>query len=297
MTLQAFPYQGSKRLIAATILKYVPKGTQTLFEPFCGSAALSVAALSTGRASRVVLNDSYKPLIALWRAIVEDPKPTIYWYRSRWGTQTETTYDAVRAYFNDIEPSDRYNDPSYTSALLYLLCRCVKGAVRFNKKGEFNQSADKRRLGRHPDKMAEDLTALHLLLQKRSKFSSTDFYDFIRNQDFGDRSLVYFDPPYEGVGGKDKRYYEQLADGDSLINGLDWLNREKVPYLLSFDGTARSTRARKLRRMLSLQEIQINAGRSAQATLLGRKVITKESIYISPILRDRLSKEADFSAQ
>jgi len=32
--------------------------------------------------------------------------------------------------------------------LLYLLDRCVKGAVRYNKEGWFNQSPDKRRLGR-----------------------------------------------------------------------------------------------------------------------------------------------------
>jgi DNA adenine methylase len=296
VTLQAFPYQGSKRLIAANILKYVPQNTDVFFEPFCGSAAMSIAALTGERAQHVVLNDSYKPLIALWRGIIEDPSTLAYWYRGRWGTQTDATYDTARKAFNAIEPSDRNTDPHYTSLLLYLLCRCVKGAVRFNQKGEFNQSADKRRAGRHPDKMAADLTALSAILRDRSTLSATDYYDFLHNQEFTRKSLVYLDPPYDGVGGKDKRYFEQL-DGDKLINALDWLNYKQVPFILSFDGTARSTRARQLRRQFSLQEIQINAGRSAQATLLGRKLITKESIYISPILRDRLSKEADFSAQ
>ncbi|MDR3323915.1 MAG: DNA adenine methylase, partial [Zoogloeaceae bacterium] len=40
---QPFQYQGSKRALAARILRYLPSGTARLVEPFAGSAALSIA--------------------------------------------------------------------------------------------------------------------------------------------------------------------------------------------------------------------------------------------------------------
>ncbi len=41
---QPIPYQGSKRYIAKVILAFFPKAVETLFEPFAGSAAVSLAA-------------------------------------------------------------------------------------------------------------------------------------------------------------------------------------------------------------------------------------------------------------
>ena len=59
---QPFQYQGSKRALASTILQYLPEKTQRLVEPFCGSAAVSVAAAARGRASEFWLNDFNKAL-------------------------------------------------------------------------------------------------------------------------------------------------------------------------------------------------------------------------------------------
>lgn len=38
------PYQGSKRNLAKQILSFFPNDTRVLFEPFAGSAAISIAA-------------------------------------------------------------------------------------------------------------------------------------------------------------------------------------------------------------------------------------------------------------
>ena len=45
--------------------------------------------------------------------------------------------------------------------LLFLLAKCVKAAVRYNAKGEFNQSPDKRRLGRNPAMMRDDILGVY----------------------------------------------------------------------------------------------------------------------------------------
>ncbi|MDR2906987.1 MAG: hypothetical protein LBU91_03230, partial [Bacteroidales bacterium] len=55
--------------------------------------------------------------------------------------------------------------------------------------------------------------------------------------------------------------------------------------ILSFDGrTDNRTYGKSLPDLLDLTRIEINAGRSTQATLLNRKEYTYEAIYLSPAL-------------
>jgi DNA adenine methylase len=67
------PYQGSKRNLAPAIHGYFPERVGTLIEPFAGSAALTLAVAARGLAARYVINDLNKPLVDLWRAIIESP--------------------------------------------------------------------------------------------------------------------------------------------------------------------------------------------------------------------------------
>jgi len=55
---QPFQYQGSKRALASLILQHLPAKIKRLVEPFCGSAAISIAAATRRRASEYWLNDS-----------------------------------------------------------------------------------------------------------------------------------------------------------------------------------------------------------------------------------------------
>jgi DNA adenine methylase len=58
---------------------------------------------------------------------------------------------------------------------------------------------------------------------------------------------------------------------------------------LSFDGrTGGKTFGKPLPNALSLTKIEINAGRSTQATLLNREEYTYEAIYLSPSLTERI---------
>ena len=142
------PYQGSKRKLAPTIGRYLPKDIDTFYEPFAGSAAMTIYAAHHRRASRFVVADSLAPMIALLRAMVEQPQETADRYRDTWIGQR----DGDSGYFNRVR--DRYNNTGHHVDLLYLICRCVKNSVRFNRQGLFTQSVDKRRLGMHPTKCA-----------------------------------------------------------------------------------------------------------------------------------------------
>lgn len=275
------PYQGSKRHIARFILPFFPHDIGTLIEPFAGSAAISIAAACYGKASRFQLNDVNRPLMALWNEIINEPDSVSSSYGKLWKEQQKDArnyYDWVRDEFN------RTKKPEY---LLYLLARCVKASVRYNPKGEFNQSPDNRRLGRNPKRMADDIFAVSNLLRGRASITSKDYNEVIRIA--MQKDLIYMDPPYQGVcGGGDPRYYAGV-EFENFMQALGHLNQRGISFILSYDGrTGRKRFGQELPSNLDLYRIEVKAGRSSQATLLGEDSVTFESVYLSPALLDRL---------
>ena len=277
-TPHPIPYQGSKRRLAAAILAHVPGGRAgRLIEPFAGSAAISLAAAARDLAASYLIADRLAALAQLWRAIIHRPSATACGYEQLWRAQhgdPAAHYTTVRARFN------RTGDPI---ALLYLLARCVKNAVRFNADGHFNQGADHRRAGMRPDKMKREIALASRLLRRRADVASADYAELLA--DATARDLVYLDPPYQGVSrGRDPRYVAPL-DLDRFIGELDRLNRRRVPFLVSFDGSSGDrTYGPPLPGELGLRRVLLPAGRSSQATLAGRVADTVESLYLSPSL-------------
>ena len=146
-----FPYQGSKRALAQAVLRFLPPDTGALVEPFAGSAAVSIAARHASIARATVISDVNTPLMALWQRILDDPHGLADTYQRLWhasAPEPKAFYFRTRAEFN------RTREPAL---LLYLLNRIVKGAVRYSKAGDFNQSADNRRLGARPDTVRDRL--------------------------------------------------------------------------------------------------------------------------------------------
>ena len=273
------PYQGSKRKLAPIIGRYIPEGVRTFFEPFAGSAAMTIYAARHRRAERYILGDSLKPMVSLLREIVEEPERTAARYREIWNGQKANDH----TYYYEVR--DRYNAEENPLDLLYLICRCVKNSVRFNGQGRFTQSVDKRRLGMHPDKMKSAIVGVSSILQPCTEFRVGDWRDTIadaRPDDF-----VYLDPPYLGTSiGRDKRYHQQLMR-DELIGGLTVLRQRQVPFALSYDGmTGAKKYGPPLPEALGLTRLLLHAGVSSQSTLSGRSEETVESLYITPGLAE-----------
>lgn len=276
------PYQGSKRSLTPKILQFFPYGVQTLFEPFAGSAAVSIAAAFKNKCSRFHLNDINEALMRLWDSIVNRPEQISKQYAKLWHSQQGNPrefYDAIR---------EKFNKTSRPDFLLYLLARCVKASVRYNFNGEFNQSPDNRRLGRHPSIMKMDVFATSSLLKGKCILTNRD-YKHILDLASGD-DLIYMDPPYQGTfasGGF--RYYGDIDTVD-FINSLKILTVREIPFILSYDGrTGTKTFGDSLPDHLELMRIEVEVGRSTQATLLGRNDKTYESIYLSKALVQRLN--------
>ena len=276
------PYQGSKRKLAPTIGRYLPDEIDTFYEPFAGSAAMSIYAAYHRLARNFVVADSLEPMVSLLRSIVESPELTVARYRAVW----EGHRARGPAYFNEVR--DRYNNSQDPIDLLYLICRCVKNAVRFSRDGRFTQSVDKRRLGMHPDKMSSAVFGVSSILRGRVQFHVGDWRE--TSSDAGSGDFVYMDPPYLGTSiGRDKRYHQQLAQED-LVAGLEDLRRRDVPFALSYDGmTGGRAYGPPLPKKLGLTRLLLHAGTSSQLTLSGRYEQTVESLYVTPGLSDPVS--------
>ena len=268
------PYQGSKRNLAADILRFFPQKIDRLIEPFAGSAAITIASAYYFKADKFIVNDINEPLINLWDKIVNEPQTIIRDYHHIWNNQLgneEEYYYQIRDNFNQTK------EPKY---LLFLLAKCVKAAVRYNAEGNFNQSPDKRRKGRLPENMRYDILNVSNLLKDKVSFYS---YDYEKILDMAtEKDLIYMDPPYQGTAKNGGFRYMEDLNHENFIISLYKLNKRNIPFILSYDGrTDNKTYGEELPQELNLHKIEIDAGRSSIATLHSRNERTYEAVYIS----------------
>lgn len=280
------PYQGSKRKLVPAILRCLPDDFPRLYEPFAGSAAVSLAVAMSRADVELRLNDSNTALAALWTEIVERPQDISDRYAALWSAQLPDP----RRYYDDVR--DRFNASGSPDLFLYLLARCVKAAVRYNNKGEFNQSPDNRRLGSRPQRMARNIAIASALLRERTRITALDFRVAVIDAIPDD--VIYMDPPYQGVSTNRDRRYADILGYDEFVAALEDLVERGLSFILSYDGrTGDKTHGKPLPETLHLRHYEIDAGRSTQSTLAGGAARTIESLYLSPALADRLGQCPD----
>ncbi|MBS3908428.1 MAG: DNA adenine methylase [Actinobacteria bacterium] len=283
------PYQGSKRNLAPFILDHFPSGIKTLIEPFAGSAAITIAAAAYSKCNSFFINDINRPLMMLFDEIINHPERIAANYEKLWNEQLgqeRDFYKLVRDKFNATQRADYF---------LYLLARCVKASIRYNSNGEFNQSPDNRRKGRNPINMRQNILNVSRLLKSRIKINSLDYQEVLRQSTKHD--LVYMDPPYQGTcGNRDSRYYAGI-DFPEFVSALRDLVEREISFIISYDGrTGDKMHGELLPEALNLHRIEVNVGRSSQATLLGRDHVSYESLYLSPALLKSLDSSIRKSA-
>ncbi len=283
-------YQGSKRKLAPQILKYMPEQFNRLIEPFSGMAAVSIATAMESRANSYVINDLNEPLVKILQEAIERPSQLVEGYRKIWNEQFSYG-DNHTQHFYIIRNS--FNAGNNTPVnLLYLIARCVKGAVRYGGSGNFNQSPDKRRHGTNPDTLMQNVYAISKLLKGKTNYFALDYHDILEMATQGD--LVYMDPPYQGVtNSRDNRYFSGVLF-DEFVDAIKILNKENVDYIISYDGLCGSKAyGEELPQTLKCKKIMLNAGLSSQATLLGKKSTTFEALYISDSLFNKTFQQSE----
>ena len=212
-------WSGSKRSQSSKIKSYLPTSFGTYYEPFVGGGSI----LYTVCPTRSICGDICQPLIKLWKEIRDNPQELAESYKLRWNElQNEgyLFYYAVRDKFNkDRSPYD----------LLFLSRTCVNGLIRFNDKGEFNNSFHHSRSGINPNTLKE------IIFDWSSKIQGVEFLaeDYVSTTSSAkSNDVIYLDPPYFHTKG---RYFGTICF-EKFLDYLENLNSRGIKFLLSFDG-------------------------------------------------------------
>ncbi|APT93624.1 hypothetical protein CPHO_02880 [Corynebacterium phocae] len=289
--------QGSKRRQAPIIERLFPTRVSEVIEPFCGSAAVSLHLLASGFSGPVHINDKNGDIAALWEKIISHPEELAAEYKDIWLAQFTGDYGELspREYFSLVRSRFNAAGERRPADFLFILNRIVKASLRYNQKGEVNQSADGRRRGARPDATAQRIMESSRLMQ-RAQVTSLDWLDCVAGADAS--AFIYLDPPYQGTTDTaDKRYIEGLAY-ESFREGVHQLIRAGASALISYDAVQGPVSyGTPLHHDLDLLPIDVVTGVSSQATLLGRMQQAHETLYLTPALVDRLGGQESVSSK
>lgn len=256
-------WSGSKRSQAEKIISYFPD-YDTYYEPFIGGGSIMYHIKG-----KRVCSDICKPLIDLWQIIQNNPLYLIKEYETLWNElqeQGQEFYYSIRDKFNQTK------NPAY---FLFLSRTCTNGLIRFNKKGEFNNSYHHGRKGIKPDKLHK------IMIDWSNKIQNVIFvhqsYEqilhMVKSNDF-----VYLDPPYFNTKGM---YYGTI-NYEEFINFLKELNNKKVKFALSYDGIRGNTdRTVELPKDIYVRHEYIKSGLSSFNRLRGNTEEVYESLYLN----------------
>ena len=212
-------WSGSKRSQAMTIKSYLPTSFDVYYEPFIGGGSVLYAVSP----AKSICGDICKPLVNLWVEIRDNPNVVAEYYEMLWNTLQNVGYTFY------YEVRDKFNREGSPYDLLFLSRTCVNGLIRFNERGEFNNSFHHSRLGIRPDSLRD------IILDWSRRIQGVDFfaedYEYTTSS-ASSRDVIYLDPPYFHTKG---RYFGKIHF-DNFFAYLDNLNSRGVKYLLSFDG-------------------------------------------------------------
>lgn len=179
-----FNYSGQKYPIIGQILANFPKKESVgiFYDLFCGGGSVFINC----HYDRVTINDKLKPLIQFYRHLAmlhfSQVKCNIEQYKVE--KDNPESFANLRKLFNF------HKDNPYM--FFCLVSSCTNNLMRFNKKGEFNQTFGKRTVS---DTTYEKLQRYSTVIQNKDvTIYNQDFDSFLDKLNKND--FVYLDPPY-----------------------------------------------------------------------------------------------------
>lgn len=221
-------WSGSKRKQSQEIISHFPNEINTYYEPFVGGGSVMYQLLSSNiKVNRLVCSDINEDLIKLWNMIKSEPIKLSIGYERLWSElNVDDNIDRKKEYFNAVRL--RYNNEKSPIDFLFISRTCVNGKIRYNRKGEFNNSFHVTRNGILPNSMSKIISDWSEKINKSDvTFVHQDYSTIITNAN----DYIYLDPPYAGTT---DMYY----GGIDLDNFYEWLKNQSCRYTLSFDGTS-----------------------------------------------------------
>ena len=88
--------------------------------------------------------------------------------------------------------------------------------------------------------------------------------------------------------------YLRKPCGNCAADALDVLNKRNIDFLISYDGCCGTRQyGNDLPKELECKKILLDAGLSSQATLLGKREVTYEALYVSKGLSNHFSNSPE----
>jgi len=174
-------YTGSKYKLLPELLKEFDYTKSTFIDLFTGSMVVSANVVN--KYDKIIVNDIIEDLIGIHKELIN----------------SNDIIDKVKKLCPSKEDKDSfiklrksYNEKRTPEKLWALMLSCNSNMMRFNKKGEFNQTWGKRGFSINTDKKTK-LFINHVRPHKNKIiFESKQFYKIIPENP----SFIYIDPPY-----------------------------------------------------------------------------------------------------
>lgn len=248
---QLLKWIGNKQRFAAEIVSHFPRDFRRYYEPFVGSGAV----LATVAPSEGVASDTFRPLIEIWRALVQNPADLKDWYAERW--QRIAREDKGKVYE---EVKAAYNARPNGADFLFLCRACYGGVIRFRKADGYMSTP----CGIHepisPVSFNRRVDTWHERVQG-TEVRLADYREVMAEARAGD--LIYCDPPY--TYSQSILYGAQLFDLRELFCAVAACKERGVYVAVSLDGTKKSGDlfcALDIPGGLFERELRIDCGRS-----------------------------------
>ena len=181
-------YTGSKFKLLDQILPELNYKKEKFVDLFAGGG--SVYANVLDKYEKIIVNDIIKDLVNVHKGILEsDEIIELTKLNCKDLKINKELYDRLR---------DSYNGTPSADKLWALILSCNSNLIRFNQKGEFNQTWGKRSWNPSTDKKLDSYKSHIRRFKEKIKFESKSF-EMI---EIDENMMIYIDPPYGYV--KDK---------------------------------------------------------------------------------------------
>lgn len=207
-------YSGSKFKLLEQILPLFDYSKNYFIDLFVGGGSVYTNVLD--KYEKVLINDVLFDLIEVHKSLYRNPHKFIESVKKLAKTkENQELYNQLRA---------SYNLEKTPEKLYALMLSCTNNMIRYNQKGEFNQTWGKREFNDSTQKKL-DIFINHLSqYKKKIYYAGKHFYDVKPTRP----SMVYCDPPYTNSLAGYNRYWNQ-----DLENRL-------YEYLINLDKTGHS---------------------------------------------------------
>jgi len=174
-------YTGNKFDLLEQIIPEMDFSKKYFCDLFAGS--MVVAANVVEKYEKILVNDIIEDIIGIHKSVLESDKIVEEVKLLSNVKENQDAYNILR---------DSYNENKTPAKLWALILSCNSNLMRFNNKGNFNQTWGKRQFSSATQNKIDDFTKKVRPYKDKFIFTSKNFNDIKINKP----SMVYLDPPY-----------------------------------------------------------------------------------------------------